>query len=72
MRYFFIRQRTRAEEQRVQVFYVKTTEQLADLLTKALPKAQHASLTLAVLGHSASAVLLAFYADPTTRGVRFV
>ena len=47
VRYFFIRQRI--EEQRVQVFYVKTTEQLADLLTKALAKAQHTSLTLTVL-----------------------
>ena len=51
------------------MFYVKTTEQLADLLTKALAKAQHTSLTLAVLGHSASTALLAFYADPATRGV---
>ena len=48
MRCFFIRQR--AEEQRVQVFYVKaSTERLADLL----PKAHHTSLTLGVLGHSA-------------------
>ena len=54
------------------MFHVKTTEQLADLLTKALAKAQHTSLTLAVLGHSASAAPLAFYADPATRGVRFV
>ena len=69
VRYFFIRQRV--EMQQVQVFYVKTTEQLADLLTKALATAQHTSLTLAVLGHSASAALLAFYADPATRGVRF-
>ena len=68
--YFFIRQRI--EEQRVQVCYIKTTEQLADLLTKALAKAQHTSLTLDVLGHSVSASLLAFYADPATRGVRFV
>ena len=45
---------------------------LAGLLTKALAKAQHTSLTLAVLGHSASAALLVFYADPATRGVRFV
>ena len=70
VRYFVVRQRV--EEQRVQVLYVKTTEQLADLLTKALAKAQHTSLTLAVLGHSVSAALLAFYADPATRGVRFV
>ena len=70
VRYFFIRQRV--EEQRVQVFYVRTTEQLTDLLTKALAKAQHTSFTLAVLGHSASALLLAFYADPAMRGVRFV
>jgi hypothetical protein len=71
VRYFFIRQRV--EMQQVQVFYVKTTEQLADLLTKALATAQHTSLTLAaaVLGHSASAALLAFYADPATCGVRF-
>ena len=68
--YFFICQRV--EEQRVQVFCVKTIEQLADLLTKALAKAQHTILTLAVLGHSTSAALLAFYADPATRGVRFV
>ena len=54
------------------MFYGKTTEQLADLLTNALTKVQHTSLTLAVLGHSASAALLAFYADPATRGVRFV
>ena len=38
VRYFFIRQRV--EMQQVQVFYVKTTEQLADLLTKALATAQ--------------------------------
>ena len=47
MHYFFICQCI--EEQQVQVFYGKTTEQLADLLTKALAKAQHTSLTRAVL-----------------------
>ena len=67
-------QRLTVEEQRVQGFYdiVKTTAQLADLLTKDPPKAQHTGLALAVLGHSASAVLHAFYADPAARGVRFV
>ena len=53
--YFFIHQCI--EEQQVQVFYVKTTEQLADFLTKALTKAHHTSLTLAVLGHSTSAAV---------------
>ena len=56
VRYFFICQCV--EMQQVQVCYVKTTEQLADLLTKALTTAQHTILTLAVLGHSASAALL--------------
>ena len=49
-----------------------SAKMIEGLFTKALATAQHTSLTLAVLGHSASAALLAFYADPATRGVRFV
>jgi hypothetical protein len=52
VRYFFIRQKV--EEERVQVAYVKTTDQLADLLTKALDTKQHERLSLAVMGHSTS------------------
>ena len=50
IRYFFVRQKV--EERRVQVFYVKTTDQLADLLTKALDPKQHERLSLAIMGHS--------------------
>ena len=57
VRYFFIRQKV--EEGRVQVHYVNTVEQLADLLTKALPAPQHMKLTLTVMGHSCETFELA-------------
>ena len=50
VRYFFIRQKV--EENRVKVQYVNTTDQLADLLTKALAAPQHQKLTLAVMGYT--------------------
>ena len=50
MRYFFVRQKY--EEGRLDVQYVKTTDQLADLFTKQLPQAQHEKLTLSLMGYN--------------------
>ena len=50
VRYFFVRQKY--EEGRLDVQYVKTTDQLADLFTKQLPQAQHETLTLSLMGYN--------------------
>ena len=50
IRYFFVRQKI--EDGRIAVKWVETKDQLADLLTKALPEEQHWRLTLAIMGHS--------------------
>ena len=50
VRYFFERQKY--EEGRLDVQYVKTTDQLADLFTKQLPQAQHEKLTLSLMGYN--------------------
>ena len=55
VRYFFVRQKV--DEGRVQVMYVKTTDQLADVLTKALDAKQHERLSLIIMGHTESARL---------------
>ena len=52
VRYFFIRQKV--AEQRVEVIYCKTTDMLADVLTKSLDMKQHERLSLAIMGHSTS------------------
>ena len=51
VRYFFVRQKV--EEGKVILKYVPTTEQLADFLTKALPREPHQRLTAAAMGHDA-------------------
>ena len=48
VRYFFVQQKV--EEGRISVHWVVTTEQLADLLTKALAYHQHMRFTLAAMG----------------------
>ena len=48
VRYFWIRQKV--EERRCTLKYVQTTDQLADMLTKALPDAQHNRLALIMMG----------------------
>ena len=50
VRYFFIRQKI--EDGRIQVKWISTKNQLADVLTKALPEAQHETLTLIITGHA--------------------
>ena len=44
--------RQKYEEGRLDVQYVKTTDQLADLFTKQLPQAQHEKLTLSLMGYN--------------------
>ena len=50
VRYFYIRQRY--EEGRIDIKYVKTAEQLADAMTKALLKEQHERLVLTIMGYN--------------------
>ena len=47
--YFYVRQKI--DDGRLEVKWVPTTHQLADLLTKALPDKQHKLLTFVVMGH---------------------
>ena len=49
VRYFYVRQKI--DDGRLEVKWVPTTHQLADLLTKALPDKQHKLLTFVVMGH---------------------
>ena len=50
VRYFFVRQKV--EEGRISVVRVSTQDQLADILTKALPQPQHEKLSLIIMGHN--------------------
>ena len=49
IRYFFIRQQV--EDGRIEVKYVSTVDQLADVLTKALGRLQHTKLVRTLMGY---------------------
>ena len=49
IRYFFIRQQV--EDGRIEVKYVSTANQLADVLTKPLGRVQHAKLCSVLMGY---------------------